>query len=287
MGRKHSYVTLAATVLSMSLISGCADNPSTSANEEKSLTIEQLDARAKAHPDSTDNEIAWFLSLGREPITYRNNDKRPSHVVMWQGPMRVSIEDVLGKDLDLSTYPGSVMKYYLTSLAEYTKLPITITQAARHDNNVSIVVSKARLTGDAGTIYGVPELSDRPHKWMSGILQDYYLPRYGTTSREEHNAGEFSSGYVNKACSLNVVIPDNSPEDPEFIFNLTGGLIGLCFGPDNTGIGFPDAQPKIVLEWEKHTFFFWKTLYHSGIKPGMSQPEAYRKLIDYLKHSQS
>lgn len=289
MGKKLSYLILAAMILP--LLGGCADKPSSSYGE--SLSIEELDARAKSRPDNiSDNEIAWFLSAGLPPFPFdvsrphRQTDK-DVRIFMWRGPMRVSIEDGDGKDLDLSTYPGNTIKAYVTSLADYTKLPIIITQAAQHDNNASIVVSKSRNIGDAGTIYGVPELSDRPHEKMSGILSNSYAPRYDDGGSEESNMGSFLLGYGAKACALHIVAPDDSAYDAEYIWERTNTFMHTCLGP--AGIFFflgETGEPRVMFEEQKHSLYFWKVLYNSRLHPGVRLSEAKKRILEYLAAQQ-
>lgn len=288
MRKQNIWLMLAAITLA---VGGCAGNSSYSS---PSSSLEELDARAKTRPDNiSDNEIAWFLSAGlpRFPFDVSRQPKQADKdvgVLMWRGPMRVSVEDGEGNDLDLSTYPGSVIRLYLISLADYTKLPITITHAARHDNNASIVVSKSRTIGDAGTIYGVPELSDRPRQNISGILSTSYIPRYDEGGPEEDTSGSFMLGYGAKACAEHLVIPESSSSDPQYVWERINSFMHMCLGP--AGILFflgETGEPRVMFEEQKHPWYFWKVLYNSRLHPGMRPREAKSRVLEYLNAEQS
>lgn len=276
MSKKVKFLSLG---LVFALVMAQATHLPAKATENSDLTkLQEFAKQAETKPSNVrDTEIAWFLSLG---IPVSEQKKNPG-VIMWQGPLRVAVQDDKGDDLDLTTYPGNVIKFYFDALSTYTKLAIAITKAENHDNTASIVVSDERMSSEAGAINGVPELASRPKKQMSGLLKNYYVPKAGV-GPEEINAGSFRVNYTTKACAINIVIPKNTIPDLKFVWDEANMLASFCLAPAATAFWGEAGEPEVKAQAMLHPFYFWKVFYHSGIIPGMKQKEAEQKALKYL-----
>jgi hypothetical protein len=289
MSKKISYLVLTTMILSLAFLSGCVEQDnklktSDGGFPENNFTQEQFVARLESKPDDvSDHDLAWFLSLGSRPY---GDNKKPG-VIMWQGPIRVSAEDGQGNDLDLSVYPGNVVQQYVAMAALYTKLPITITKAQNRDNNMSIVISEKRVEGDVGRIYGVPELSDRQHEKINGLLAPAYVYALkDLVGPEEVGEASLFLGFTSKACAANIVIPKNSGDQSIYIFWQVHNVLRFCLDSIGTTFWGEAGQPRVKSESLTHSLYYWKIFYNSGLTPGMDQVSAERKLTDYLNRQQ-
>lgn len=97
-----------------------------------------------ARPDElSDEQIAQELAEGATGEI----GKFPG-IMKWGKPLRVSVRDGNGIDLDLSQYPGIKIREYLTNLSSSVNVPLSITTRGNNDGNVSIVVEIVRLPKD-------------------------------------------------------------------------------------------------------------------------------------------
>jgi hypothetical protein len=242
-------------------------------------------ARAKKKPpDLTDDDIAKYLARGMRIV--RTDDVQ--RIAMWAGPMRVSIEDEHGEDLDLSTYPGDAIKYYLTSLADFAKLPLTITKAESHDNNFSIVVSNEGIEGSVGAIYGVPELAAHTSEKLSGLIQPRQEGRVINLG-DGFYSNAFVENYVVKACAIYV---GNSREKMKFPqlkwpgwFEMNGA-IERCLRPSGYTPRPNFSNASHYINEYRNTFYLLELFYNSGIEPNMDSDIAERKITEYLNSKQ-
>jgi hypothetical protein len=183
----------------------------------------------------SDEEIVKYLGdTLKNPAT---GEERT--LTMWDGPMRITAVRSDGRDIDLTTFSGIIFERYITALADFTGIPISLTKVADHDNNASVIIGSPQ-TGNPGALYGVPELADyvsKPANGLMGIeahnLEDIrkndpqYIKRLSpedltkslkklraTSSHEGHAAdmydGTYVVGHTIKGAVLEITLPLSS-----------------------------------------------------------------------------
>lgn len=264
--------------------------------------IVQRESTAKTRPEKlTDEEIAEWLVVGSSRTTKLKDPK--TRIFKWDGPLRVLIQDQDGKDMDLSVYPGSMIKQYLTTLAGYTKIPLSITTAEAKDNNVSIVMTKAWqdpiIVGEAGALRGVSEIQPEDRTFgeirISPDLPKGWLPKGPVDNTDYCDWGCFPPfgsyrifhvDHTIKACKILIRTTTSILETWERIPTALWGVLNSqminCLGVQSHLISY-NRDPQT---FSNHSFFFLRYLYSPDLKSGMKPKIGKNVLLRLIEKQQ-
>lgn len=233
-----------------------------------------------------DSDVAQLL-FDNASIKVHPNDVEAG-ISKWSAPLRVSIQDGKGKDLDLSTFPGADIKKHLIDFAVFTGIPLTIAPVANHNNNVSIVMRKKysslKSAPEVGQIMGVPELGDEKTDDLPFNKTRFW--KTGTASQategfpDGHEAGA-RIGYDIKACILFIEADPGPKRLPllyqKSIIQVLTDELNNCLGLNYHENKRNGAESLI----ERHSQEFLRLLYSHDIKSGMTASTA-KPIIEKL-----
>lgn len=213
----------------------------------------------------------------------------------WSVPLRVSVQDAQGKDLDLTIAPGREIAKYLADLANVAQVPLTLTTVAKRDNNVSIVVVNEdkmpigektikQFASNVGAVMGGKGLRT-VDRIPSAFFTDASNWKSVHTRYEDLDPnvywGKMRDAFEIKSCII--VLESYLKWHPERALQVLTPAMGGCLGMSDTAARRRDVHMNSAA-WiliREHNFEFLRLLYNKEIKAGMDRPTA-EKIFETL-----